>query len=120
MQKLNHRLEQYYQPLLLVLSFVGVLLIGWARFLTGPELAFSFFYLLPIIAVTWLVGARAGILISFVSASSWLVADILMLEQYTSIYIPLINEFSGLPSFCSSSSLLPDTRKHWTPIRNWP
>jgi diguanylate cyclase (GGDEF)-like protein len=99
MQRINHHFEQYYQPLLLVLSFVAVLLIGWARFLTGPELAFSFFYLPPIITVTWLVGARAGILISFVSASSWLVADMLMLEQYTSIYIPLINELFRLAVF---------------------
>jgi diguanylate cyclase (GGDEF)-like protein len=98
-QKLQHHFEQYYQPLLLVFSFVAVLLIGWARFLTGPELAFSFFYLLPITAVTWLAGTRAGILIAFVSASSWLVADILMLEHYTSIYIPLINESFRLAVF---------------------
>jgi diguanylate cyclase (GGDEF)-like protein len=98
-QKSNHRVEKYYQPLLLVLCFVAVLLIGWARFLTGPELAFSFFYLFPIVVVTWLVGARAGVLISFVSASSWLVADIYMLEQYTNIYIPLINEFFRLAVF---------------------
>jgi hypothetical protein len=88
MAKLNDRLEQYHRPLLLLFSVVAVVLIGWARFLTGPELTFSFFFLLPIIAITWLLGVRAGILISLFSALSWLVADLLMIEHYTSLYPP--------------------------------
>ncbi len=99
MSKLNDRLEQYHRPLLLVFSVVAVVLIGWARFLTGPELTFSFFFLLPIITVTWLLGVRAGVLISLLSALSWLVADLLMIEHYISVYIPLINEFFRLVVF---------------------
>ena len=79
-------------PLLQVLAFVLVLLIGWIRFLTGPEFAFSLLYLLPIITVTWLVGIHWGILISILSAFSWLLADLSMIDRFSKSYIPLVNE----------------------------
>lgn len=91
--------EQYkkfrrcYKTLWVVLVFGLVLLIGWIRFLTGPEFAFSFLYLLPIITVTWLAGVYWGILISVVSAFSWLLADLSMIDRFSNRYAPLVNEF---------------------------
>jgi diguanylate cyclase (GGDEF)-like protein len=89
----NGKLRRHYRSLVLVLAFTVVLLIGWIRSLTGTELAFSFFYLLPIVTVTWLGGVRWGIAISFVSAATWLLADLFMIESFSNPFIPLINEF---------------------------
>ncbi len=68
------------------------LLIGVLRHITGPEYALSLFYLFPISFVTWYVGTIAGICISFVSALSWLTADLTMVSRFSSSYIPFINE----------------------------
>jgi diguanylate cyclase (GGDEF)-like protein len=99
MQELIEKHRRFFKPLLLAAVFALVFLIGWLRFLTGPEYAFSFLYLLPIIAVTWLVGVHWGILISVVSAFSWLLADLSMIDRFSISFIPLVNESFRLMVF---------------------
>jgi diguanylate cyclase (GGDEF)-like protein len=79
---------------LLLAVFIGVI-----RYLTGPELAFSIFYLFPIFLVTWFVGRRAGILLSIVSSMSWLAADLMMRSSYSHPAIPFVNETFRLSVF---------------------
>jgi len=55
-------------------------------------LALSLFYLFPIALVTWNVGRGAGIIISITSALSWLMADLMMLNSFSNIMIPFLNE----------------------------
>lgn len=60
-------------PLLIgfiLLAFVGVL--DW---ITGPQLDFALFYLLPVGFVTWHAGKRFGYVASVVSAAVWLCVD---------------------------------------------
>ncbi|MGH8496978.1 MAG: GGDEF domain-containing protein [Gammaproteobacteria bacterium] len=58
------------------LALAAVLLIGLADFLTGPEIAFSLFYLAPISAVAWLTGTRwAGVVVAVLSAAIWYSAE---------------------------------------------
>jgi signal transduction histidine kinase len=61
---------------LVILGVIVVLLLGLVDYLTGPEIAFSLFYLLPVFVITWLVGRTAGVWISIASAATWLVADL--------------------------------------------
>jgi len=56
------------------LAMVGA--IGVLDYLTGYELAFSLFYLLPISLLTWLAGRRLGVLMALFSALVWLLADV--------------------------------------------
>lgn len=76
----------------LISGFVLAISIGAIRYLTGPELALSLFYLIPISLTTWKVGRGAGIFISFTSAVSWLLADLLMLHEFSNPIIPFLNE----------------------------
>ncbi|WP_319404960.1 GGDEF domain-containing protein [uncultured Desulfosarcina sp.] len=99
MQEIDEKHRRFFKPLLLVLVFALVFLIGWLRFLTGPEYAFSFLYLLPIITVTWLVGIHWGILTSVVSTFSWLLADLSMIDRFSISFIPLVNESFRLMVF---------------------
>ena len=92
MQEHHEKLGSRNKTLLTALSFGLVLLIGWIRFLTGPEFAFSLLYLPPIITVTWLSGIHWGTLISLISASSWLLADLAMIDRFANSFIPLINQ----------------------------
>jgi diguanylate cyclase (GGDEF)-like protein len=84
--------NKYQKLFLIVFGFILTLMIGVIRFLTGPELAVSLFYLFPIVLVTWNAGRRAGIIISVTSALSWLMADLMMLNFFSNIIIPFFNE----------------------------
>jgi diguanylate cyclase (GGDEF)-like protein len=58
---------------------VGLLMVGGIGildYLTGYELAFSLFYLLPISLLTWLAGRRLGVVMALFSALVWLIADV--------------------------------------------
>jgi diguanylate cyclase (GGDEF)-like protein len=76
--------------ILLCLFLVSV--IGVFRYLSGPELALSLFYLFPIALATWHAGRWAGISISVASTMSWLAADLLMLNSFSNALIPYLNE----------------------------
>ena len=76
---------------LVVLGLVFIPLLGVIDYLTGPEISFSIFYLLPISLTAWLVGKRAGIAMSVAGATSWLIADLLAGHIYSHPAIPYWN-----------------------------
>jgi diguanylate cyclase (GGDEF)-like protein len=57
-------------------GFLLIGVLGVIDFLTGYELAFSLFYLIPIGLITWLEGRRLGIVVSIVSAVVWFISDV--------------------------------------------
>ncbi len=97
--------------IILISGFVLAISIGAIRYLTGPELALSLFYLIPITLVTWKVGRGAGIFISVTSAVSWLLADLLMLYEFSNPIIPFLNETFRLIVFLVITYALFETKK---------
>jgi diguanylate cyclase (GGDEF)-like protein len=85
-------LKKHSNLIWITASFILTLIVGVIRYLTGPELAFSIFYIFPVILVTWKVGKWAGIFIATTSAASWLVADLMMLNAFSNSIIPFVNE----------------------------
>ena len=57
--------------LLAVSGFSLVAVIGFLDYITGPELSFAIFYLVPIALGAWWGGFAQGILLSMVCAISW-------------------------------------------------
>jgi len=99
MEEQNTKLRRSSKTIVITLFFVLVFFISWIQRLTGPEFAFSFLYLIPIINAAWLAGLRWGILISVVSAFSWLLADLSVINSFSNAYIPLVNECFRLMVF---------------------
>jgi len=62
------KIENRNKLLPIFLGFIAIGVIGIIDFLTGYELAFSVFYVLPISLVTWLTNRWFGILVSLTSA----------------------------------------------------
>ncbi len=89
--KVMEYLSKRSKSSLIVLGIVFILLLGMTDYLTGPELAFSIFYLLPISLTAWFVGERIGIVMSVAGATSWLVADLLAGPIYSHPVIPYWN-----------------------------
>ncbi|MGR9044497.1 MAG: GGDEF domain-containing protein [Gammaproteobacteria bacterium] len=104
--------KQSLSPFLSVLlGFVLIGLIGFCDFLTGYELAFSVFYVLPIASITWLTNRRLGILASFASASIWFAADTGTGHFYSHPLIPVWNAFIRFAFFVIITWLLSALKK---------
>lgn len=43
--------------------------------LTGPDIGFSLFYLIPVVVTAWFVGRGPGVILAFAGALAWLFAD---------------------------------------------
>ncbi len=105
------RLKMYSKFLWITSCFLLAIFIGVIRYLTGPELALSLFYLFPITAVTWKVGRWAGIFLSLISAGSWLAADLMMLNNFSKVIIPFLNETFRLVVFLIITCILFELKK---------
>jgi diguanylate cyclase (GGDEF)-like protein len=103
--------QKYFKCFLTCFCFLLAILVGVIRYLTGPEFALSLFYLFPIILVTWYVGKWTGILLSLVSAVSWLMADLAMRHAFSSSLIPFLNETFRLVVFLIITFILLKLKK---------
>jgi diguanylate cyclase (GGDEF)-like protein len=84
---------------LIALGFILIAFVGVTRYLTGPEFAFSLFFLLPISLGTWFAGRWVGILLSVMSAVVWLATDLIGGQSYSHPVVPLVNETLRLSVF---------------------
>ena len=100
------KLEQKGPRFWLAAGGVGVAIAGVADYLTGNELSFSLFYLIPVALVTWFSGRPLGLVISLFAAATWVGADVLV-GASTSKYILLWNTAVRLGFFATVALLLP-------------
>jgi diguanylate cyclase (GGDEF)-like protein len=104
--KTTRFLEQRNFAFWVIASTVSIGLLGVIDFLTGYELSFSLFYLIPIGAVAWFGGRHLGWLMSVLAALTWLVAEILAGRQYSQPAIHLWNTMIRFGFFVIVTSLL--------------
>jgi len=85
------RMVNWPRPVLIVLTFAIVALVGFADYLTGYEVSFSVFYLLAISLAVWFVGKNFGVAVALLSAIIWLVVDLTPGIHYTNAWVPIWN-----------------------------
>ena len=68
-----------------------VLLIGVVDYFTGVELSLSFFYLIPISMAAWVLGKYTGLTYSVLSATVWLVSNLLSGQTFSNMFIGVWN-----------------------------
>jgi signal transduction histidine kinase len=90
---------------LVMLGLLLTVLLGAADYLTGPELSFSIFYLIPVCLVAWFVDRRAGITMSVIGAVVWLMADLAAGHFYSHLAIAYWNATVRLGFFIITSAL---------------
>jgi diguanylate cyclase (GGDEF)-like protein len=91
---------------LAIASVLLVAVIGAVDYLTGYEVSFSIFYLIPVTTASWYCGRRLGVLICLVAASTWLLVDLRSGHEYTMVAIPIWNAAVRLGFFVIVSDLL--------------
>ena len=72
---LLERLDRLPRALIVALSLAAVLLIALAKYWAASAFTFLLFYLAPVFLVAWLVGRRAGVLVSLVSAFAYFFSE---------------------------------------------
>lgn len=92
-----------------IIGYILVLLLGGADYISGNEISFSIFYLLPILFVAWFKGRKNGIAISVFAAAIWLAADILWSPQFSHPAIVYWNAIVRLGFFMVTTYIL----CHW-------
>ena len=104
-------LEKQSKPFWIVAGFALIGGVGILDFLTGYELAFSLFYLIPVALIAWLTSRRLGIVASLVSAIVWFIADIAAGSLYSHPFIYVWNTLIHLSFFVITALLLSTLRK---------
>ncbi len=104
-------LYQKYRKILIILSaFLLTLIVSLIRKFSGPMLAFTLFYIFPIILATWKTGIWAGIFISFTSALLWLIADKTDPYFVNNYIIPYLNNIFRLIVFLIITYIVSELR----------
>jgi len=96
---------------LLAAGFIFTGVIGVVDYLTGYEIAFSLFYVLPVALVTWITNRNLGILTSLAGAIIWFLADVVSGHPYAHPLIPAWNTLIRLGFFLIITFLLSALRK---------
>lgn len=103
--------KQTGKRFLVLLGFLFVPLIGFLDYLTGQEIAFSIFYLVPVSLVAWLAGRAAGSVASVLAALTCLFAELASGHTHSRPGIFLWNAFILLVFFVVVALLLAALRR---------
>lgn len=110
MRKPYQAFHEYFTRLgpsrVLYLSAALVLLLGALDYLTGFEISFSFFYLIPISIASLYAGFRGGMTVTAVSVFTWAASNRLAGEIYSSEWIRYWNTGIRLVTFSLVAYLL--------------
>lgn len=102
--------NQSKQTIILILLFMAVV-FGWLDYITGFEIAFSFFYLIPGAIATWYISRNSGYALIVGSMIMWLLINKLVGETYSNEIIRYWNTLIRLIVFLFTIRLV-DEFKH--------
>ena len=85
------RFDTWPKQWVVLLCIFSVTIVGVVDNLTGFETFFFTFYLLPILLATWRAGGGFGALISALSVTAWVSANIAGGARYSSYLVPVWN-----------------------------
>ena len=92
-----------------------ILAVGWADYLTGPDIGFSLFYLLPIAVAAWYAGRWFGVAAALTAATCWQLADLGWTE---SLAISMWNGLTRLAIYVVTAWLIARVRADREQLRN--
>lgn len=85
-----------------------VLVMGYADYVTGPDIGLSLFYLAPIVAGAWYGGRRVSVVVALTAAACWFLADYLV---RVSLPISLWNGLTRLVIYLAQGLLVGTLRE---------
>lgn len=98
---------------MLGISLLLVVMLGLGDLLSGREVAFAVFYLIPISLAAYFVHDRAAILVCLACATAWYVVDTAHGTTYSYEAIRVWNALTRLAIFLIVASLVGAVRRAW-------
>ena len=99
------------QPFLFLLYIIGIVLLWYIDYVTGPDLSFLVFYLIPIFLATWYSGKNIGVIVSICSAIAWFLSDVMSHSSYSHPLVPYWNVAIKFSIFLVSVEILSRLRQ---------
>ncbi len=106
MNRLTQRLLSLPKPVVVVLAFAQIALIGMVEYITGRDFALSAVYLVPICWASWALGRTMGIMVAIAGAVTRFIADLNSGFVYPHAWIPYWNALMLLVLFLTVVYLL--------------
>ena len=91
---------------ILTAAFLSLFLVCLIDYYSGPNLAFSVFYIPPIAVVAWVCSRIPALIAASVGAIAWGAADVLAGADYSTPLIPVWNTFSRFAVFGAFALLI--------------
>jgi signal transduction histidine kinase len=101
-----------------VMSFVLLVIVGIADYVTGFERSLLVFYLLPVSLAAWFVSWRFAVIICLLSVAVWIAGDIAAGAVYSSWFIPSWNATTAVAFFLVVIWLLQKLRSLFDELEN--
>lgn len=95
-----------------VICVVLVGVLGALDHVSGYELSFSIFYLIPVSIASWYIDRRSGVALCVLSAVAWLAVDLTSGHQYSHALIPFWNAAVRFGFFVLVAHLLTTLHVH--------
>jgi len=103
-------LEAIPKGWLTVVAIGIIFILGITDYVTGFELSFSFFYLIPVTMVAWVISRNTGLAFSVLSASVWLTSNLLSGQEFSSLFIGVWNTMIRFGFYSVVTILLTELR----------
>lgn len=78
---------------------VAIAALGVLRTASDAEYAFASAAIIPVLAVTWISGRKAGMVLSLLAVIMWTSSDLLAERQFSGWWIPYINAISRFVTY---------------------
>lgn len=99
-----------YKSLILIGGALLVTAVGYVHTLTGLAYEFHAFFIVPILGVSWLLGARFGYALALLAAIEWFLADQMLTGAQSSLLPLLFNTVIRLAIFAGGAWLVGSIR----------
>jgi K+-sensing histidine kinase KdpD len=85
------------------ISLLILLTLCLVDYITGYEIGFFIFYFIPVSIAAWFAGKWSGIIIAFLSAICWYIADFYTHHPYSRAFLIYWETFIRLISFLTTA-----------------
>jgi diguanylate cyclase (GGDEF)-like protein len=110
-RRINRWLEDLHAGVTTGLAVVVVALLGIVDYASGPQIAFSVFYLLPVSLVGWKSAQGAAAAVAALAATTWIIADVSAGQEFARPWIAVWNAGTRLAMFLIVVRLLASLRR---------
>jgi len=97
--KLQEMVHKISKPVWVGLGFSLLGSVAFLDYITGVELSFSLFYLLPISLISWAISERIGLVFAILSSGAWIAVDILSGNKSSNLFAYVWNAAARLGFF---------------------